>query len=123
MVVTARTVDLRGMATLLLLISPPRTLRAVGGGSAAGPSHSRHLACALQSGWCILDARQRAVSLAASGKCARKFCLAFGRHESQHSLPGRALSKPFRHMSAFDALTSAFGVKTDMRRSLCNVSF
>src|ERR1700722_10870934 len=31
------------MVVLLLLTSPPRTLRAVGGGSAAGPSHSRHL--------------------------------------------------------------------------------
>src|SRR6266566_5067656 len=29
------------MALLLLLTSPPRTLRAVRGGSAAGPSHSR----------------------------------------------------------------------------------
>ena len=27
---------------LLILISPPRTLKAVEGGSAAGPSHSRH---------------------------------------------------------------------------------
>jgi len=27
---------------LLLLTSPPRTLSAIGGGSAAGPSHSRH---------------------------------------------------------------------------------
>ena len=43
MVVTAQTVDLRGMAVLLLLTSPPRTLRAVGGGSAAGSSHSRHV--------------------------------------------------------------------------------
>lgn len=30
-------VDLRGMVALLLLTSPPRALRAVGGGSAAGP--------------------------------------------------------------------------------------
>jgi hypothetical protein len=30
------------MAVLLILASPPRTLRAIGGGSAAGPSHSRH---------------------------------------------------------------------------------
>src|SRR5690349_25063416 len=30
------------MVVLLLLTSPPRTLRAVGGGSTAGPSHSRH---------------------------------------------------------------------------------
>src|SRR5215472_8709714 len=49
MVVTARTGDLRGMAVLLLLLtSPPRTLRAVGGGSAAGPSHSRHFVAAQQ---------------------------------------------------------------------------
>jgi len=33
---------------LLLLTSPPRTLRAVGGGSAAGPSHSRHFAATQQ---------------------------------------------------------------------------
>jgi hypothetical protein len=32
------------MAVLLILASPPRTLRAIGGGSAAGPSHSRHFA-------------------------------------------------------------------------------
>jgi hypothetical protein len=30
------------MAVLLILASPPRTLRAIGGGSAAGPSHSRY---------------------------------------------------------------------------------
>jgi len=35
---------------LLLLTSPPRTLRAVGGGSAAGPSHSRHFAATQQFG-------------------------------------------------------------------------
>ena len=35
---------------LLLLTSPPRTLRAVGGGSAAGPSHSRP--CADATGAC-----------------------------------------------------------------------
>jgi hypothetical protein len=35
--------DVRGMTALLLLTSPPRTLSAVGGGSAAGPSRSRHL--------------------------------------------------------------------------------
>jgi len=34
-------VDARGMGVLLLLTSPPSTLRVVGGGSAAGPSHSR----------------------------------------------------------------------------------
>ena len=35
--------SLHDLAVLLLLTSPPRTLSAVGGGSAAGPSHSRHL--------------------------------------------------------------------------------
>jgi hypothetical protein len=51
MVVTAGTVDVRGIVVLLLLTSPPRTLRAVGGGSAAGPSHSRRSLCgALNSG-------------------------------------------------------------------------
>jgi hypothetical protein len=38
------------MAVLLLLTSPPRTLRAVGGGSAAGPSHSRHFTAAQKFG-------------------------------------------------------------------------
>jgi hypothetical protein len=41
-------VAVRGMMVLLLLTSPPRILSAVGGGSAAGPSHSRHFA-ALQN--------------------------------------------------------------------------
>ena len=35
---------------MLLLQTPPRTLRAVRGGSAAGPSHSRHFERAQQSG-------------------------------------------------------------------------
>ena len=43
MVVTARTVDLRGMAVLLLLSSPPSTLRAVGGGSVSEISGSAEL--------------------------------------------------------------------------------
>ena len=60
MVATARTVDLRGMATLLLLTSPPRTLRAVGGGSAAGPSHSRHFVATRQVGRFSEKSRHRA---------------------------------------------------------------
>jgi hypothetical protein len=37
-------VAVRGMVVLLLVTSRPRTMSALGGGSAAGPSHSRHLA-------------------------------------------------------------------------------
>jgi hypothetical protein len=35
---------------VLLLLKPPRTLRALGGRSAAGSSHSRHFAAAQQLG-------------------------------------------------------------------------
>jgi len=34
-------VAVRGMVVLLLVTSRPRTMSALGGGSAAGPSHSR----------------------------------------------------------------------------------
>src|SRR5215472_3257572 len=49
MAVTVQTEDLRGMM-MLLLQTPPRTLRAVRGGSAAGPSHSRHFVATRQVG-------------------------------------------------------------------------
>src|SRR4029450_5866430 len=39
------------MGVLLLLTSPPSTLRAVGGGSAAGPSHSRNYPMLQKSPW------------------------------------------------------------------------
>jgi hypothetical protein len=38
------------MTALLLLTSPPRTPSVVGGGSAAGPSHSRHFVATPQIG-------------------------------------------------------------------------
>jgi hypothetical protein len=44
------------MVVLLLLTSPPRTLRAVGGGSAAGPSHSRHFAATHHLGRYLTEA-------------------------------------------------------------------
>jgi len=64
---------------LLLLTSPPRTLRAVGGGSAAGPSHSRHFAATQQFGRfsnrpfgvkCFQTIRRRrSVSISLTGSC------------------------------------------------------
>jgi hypothetical protein len=63
---------------LLLLTSPPRTLRAVGGGSAAGPSHSRHFAATQQFGRFsnrpfrvkrFQTIRRRSVSISLTGSC------------------------------------------------------
>jgi len=64
---------------LLLLTSPPRTLRAVGGGSAAGPSHSRHFAASQQFGRFSnrpfgvkrfqTIRRRRSVSISLTGSC------------------------------------------------------
>ena len=63
---------------LLLLTSSPRTLRAVGGGSAAGPSHSRHFAVTQQFGRFsnrpfrvkrFQTIRRRSVSISLTGSC------------------------------------------------------
>ena len=71
---------------LLLLTSPPRTLRAVGGGSAAGPSHSRHFAAAQQFGriWNEADINHKADVLGGRGSLRR--------HPDSHAI-GEAINR------------------------------